>query len=393
MVMPATQDVALDSDVVLDAFRNVKQATDDFIVNNHLDTYCGEFLPKSNKIAISIFCTVLEELGCPIRSAKLGTKLERIKHAPQHKKYVDYIYRVLERNAGLVDIHDKDITSVTRTANEAPSSNIDAMFDQLLRERPAQEAEIELMRLMSPKISNCLQGEGEAIHYLFGSREGRALLDRLYATSDASSAILEQLETFLKAIGSEWPSHTSPLKILEIGAGTGGTTSRLLPALAALDIPIEYTISDLSALLVSEAATTYAQYPFLKFKVVDIEKEPDEDLLNSQHIVLGSNVLHATKNLTASLKLIRKMLREDGFLIFHEMTSQMLWADAAFGLIEGWWRFEDGRQHALQSTQAWEKVISSAGYGFVDWTDGSRPEAKSQNLIFAMASDPGSVYG
>ncbi|KAL7787159.1 S-adenosyl-L-methionine-dependent methyltransferase [Trichoderma ceciliae] len=391
--MPPTKDVSLDSDIVLDAFRDVKQATDDFIVNNHLDTYCDEFVPKSNQIAISIFCSVFEELGCPIRSAEPGTKLERIKHAPQHKKYVDYIYRVLEKNAGLIEIHDTDITRITRTSGESPSNDLGAMFDQLLQQRPAQDAEIKLMRLMSPKISKCLQGEGEAIHFLFGSREGRVLLDRLYATSDASSTILEQLETFLKEIGSEWPSHTSPLKILEIGAGTGGTTSRLLPALAALDIPIEYTISDLSALLVSEAASTYAKYPFLKFKVVDIEKEPEAELLNSQHIVLGSNVLHATRNLSVSLKIIRKMLRDDGFLIFHEMTSQMLWADAAFGLIEGWWRFEDGRQHALQSTQAWKKVISSSGYGYVDWTDGRRPEAKSQNLIFAMASDPGSVYG
>ncbi|PTB66763.1 hypothetical protein BBK36DRAFT_1140539 [Trichoderma citrinoviride] len=358
--MPATQDVALDSDTVLDAFRDVKQATDDFIVNNHLDTYCDEFLPKSNKLAISIFCNVFEELGCPIRSAKPGTRLERINHAPQHKKYVDYIYRVLEKNAGLVEIHDKDITNVTRTATECPSRDLGPMFDQLLQQRPAQEAEIKLMRLMSPKISKCLQGEGEAIHFLFGSREGRILLDRLYATSDASSTILEQLETFLKEIGSEWPSHTSPLKILEIGAGTGGTTSRLLPALAALNIPIEYTISDLSALLVSEAASTYAQYPFLKFKVVDIEKEPDEELLKQPT---------------------------------HRSGIQCPPCDPRPGGVSEDYPFEDGRKHALQSTQAWEKVISSAGYGFVDWTDGKRPEAKSQNLIFAMASDPGSIYG
>ena len=83
------------------------------------------------------------------------------------------------------------------------------------------------------------------------------------------------------------------------------------------------------------------------------------------------------------------MLREDGFLIFHEMTAQMLWTDVAFGLIGGWWRFSDGRTHALQNAQFWSKVLKAVGYGIVDWTDGKRPETKLQKLIFATASNPG----
>jgi hypothetical protein len=80
------------------------------------------------------------------------------------------------------------------------------------------------------------------------------------------------------------------------------------------------------------------------------------------------------------------MLRPDGFTILHELTTQMLWADVAFGLIPGWWLFEDGREHALQSPQYWVKVLRSVNFGHVDWTDGRRPETKIQNLIFAMAS-------
>ena len=384
--MPSDIETSLDADTVLNAFHDAKEATDDFIVKNNLETYCEEFIPGAEKIAIAIFCNVLEELGSPIRLAAPGTKLDRIKHTPEHRKYVDYIYKVLEENAALVELNGP---AVVRTSTQCPSQDLDPMFEALLSKRPAQDAEIKLMKLMSPKIAKCLSGDGEAIHFLFGSREGRTLLDKLYATSDASSTILQQLESFLKEIGSNWPSRIAPLKILEIGAGTGGTTSTVVPALATLGIPIVYTFSDLSALLVAEAAKTYKQYPFVKFKVVDIEKKPEPELLHSQHIILGSNVLHAAKNLSVSLKIIHQMLRADGFLIIHEMTTQMLWADAAFGLIEGWWRFEDGRQHALQSTAAWEKVIRSSGYGYVDWTDGKRLEAKSQNLIFAMASDPG----
>jgi hypothetical protein len=82
------------------------------------------------------------------------------------------------------------------------------------------------------------------------------------------------------------------------------------------------------------------------------------------------------------------MLRPDGCITYHELTSQLLWADVIFGLVEGWWLFEDGRHHVLQSPQHWEKIVRSVGFGHVDWTDGRHPEANIQNLIFAMASDP-----
>jgi SAM-dependent methyltransferase len=379
---------SLDSDTVLEAFNQVKDRTDAFIVKNKFQTYCTEFLPRSNELAIAIFCNAFEELGCLIRSAAPGTKLERIKHAPQHKKLVDYIFSVLEKNAGLIEISGVEII---RTAVPCPSKEIEKTTQDLLNDRPAQEAEVKLMGITGKSFANCLSGEMDAVQLLFGAPEGRTLLGKLYATSNASNTILQQLENFIEEIAITWPADSGPLRILEIGAGTGGTTSRLLPALARLDIPIVYTMTDLSSLLVTEAASNFKHYPFVKFEIVDIEQEPDSSLLNTQHVVLGSNVVHATRDISVSLAMIHKILRPDGFLIFHELTAQMLWADVVFGLIEGWWRFEDGRQHALQSAKSWATAIKSSGYGYVDWTDGRRPEAKLQRLIFAMASDPGYV--
>lgn len=384
--MPSAKNTSLDADTVLEAFQNIKSATDDYIVKNHFETFCSEFMPRASELAIAIFCNVFEELGCPIRSAAPGDKLSRVRHAPKHKKYVDYLYQVLDQNGGLVKIQDGD---VIRTSTPCPSADIETTFDELLRDRPAQEAEIKLMRLTSRHFVRGLQGEVEAVNFLFGSSEGRLLLDRLYATADSSKTVLEPLDAFITEIGESWASEKEPLKILEVGAGTGGTTQRMLPALAALEgVPVEYTVSDLSAMLVSQAGKTFAQYPFARYTVVDIEKEPEPELLNSQHVILGSNVLHATRDLKSTLRNLHKMLRPDGFLVVHEMTAQMLWADAAFGLIEGWWRFEDQRTHVLQNSKAWKRVLTSAGFSSVDWTDGRRPEARAQQLIFAMASDP-----
>ena len=379
------EEVPLDPKLVLDAFRYIKEASDDFIVKNKFDTYCAEFMPRSEELSIAIFCNAFEELGCPIRTAAPGTKLKRVEHLPRHKKVVDYIYKALEKNAGLIEINGEE---VFRTSVPCPSNQTETMLENLLRDRPAQDAELQLMRTTGGAFGKCLAGKADVLPLLFGSVEGRALLTKLYATSTLSSTILQQLEVFIEKIGSRWPKNGGPLRILEVGAGTGGTTTKIVPVLARLGIPVEYTMTDVSSFFTATGRTKFKQYPFMKFRTVDIEKEPDPKLLKTQHIVLGSNVIHATRVLSVSLSNIHKMLRPDGLIIYHELTSQLLWADVIFGLVEGWWLFEDGRDHALQSPQHWEKILRSVGYGHVDWTDGSRPEAKIQNLIFAMASDP-----
>ncbi|KAF2177292.1 methyltransferase domain-containing protein [Zopfia rhizophila CBS 207.26] len=381
--MLSNEDGSLSSAAVLDAFRSMREATDNFVVKNKIETYCSEFIPRSDELAIAIFCNAFEELGCPIRSAAPGTKLERIKHLPRHEKLIDYMYGALEKNAGLIETNGEEIT---RTSVACPSSEIEDILEDLLDDRPAQEWELGLMQRTGGSFAKCLSGKADPLQLLFGSDEGRTLMTNFYAKSPLFSTILQQLAAFMEKIGSTWPKDAGPLRVLEVGAGTGGTTFKIVPVLARLGIPVVYTMSDISSVFVSAAQKKLEEYPFVEYKVVDIEKEPDATLQKTQHIVLGSNVLHATRDLSISLANIRKMLRPDGFTIFHELTAQMLWADVAFGLISGWWAFEDGRQHALQSPQYWEKVLSSVGFGHVGWNDGHRPETKIQNLIFAMAS-------
>lgn len=379
--------MSLDAYAILDAFSDTKGRTDEFIVTNNLDTYSAEFLPRSEEIAIAIFCNALEELGCSIRSATPGSKLGRVQPAvAEHRKLVDHIYRILEVRAGLI-AEDDGGNVVTRTSQPCPDRDIDSQIEGLLRDRPAQYAEIKLMRAVGNRYGDCLAGKVDAVQLLFQSAESRSLLDKLYATSDATSSLLQPLKVFLEEVTSSWSASGEPLRVLEVGAGTGGTTSVLLPALARLGVPTVYTMTDISPSLVTQASFIFKQYPFVEYKVVDIEREPALELQCSQHIVLGSNVVHATTDGRSSLKNIHKMLRPDGFLIFHELTKQMPWADVVFGLFEGWWHFNDGRQHALQSPQAWANVLKSAGYGHVDWTDGSRQEAKLQSLILGMATE------
>ena len=54
------------------------------------------------------------------------------------------------------------------------------------------------------------------------------------------------------------------LRVLEVGAGTGGTTASALPALSGVDA--EYWFTDLSDLFLARAGRKFSDYPFVRYR-------------------------------------------------------------------------------------------------------------------------------
>ncbi|KAM0147076.1 hypothetical protein ACHAPG_010801 [Botrytis cinerea] len=378
---------ALSASIVLDAFQKASKATDEFIVNGHLGTYYNEIMPKSTELCVIYILDAFEVLGVNIRATAPGHKIERVPYLPKHEQLMNLIYDLLCKDARLIDINGSEII---RTAVAPPTKSADALLGELLRNAPVHAAEHKLTKLTGERFADCITGKADGLQLIFGTPEGREIATDLYAKSPINGIWIQQAEYFLETLVAGLPKDGEPLCILEMGAGTGGTTIKMVQLLARLGIPVKYTITDLSSSLVVAARKRFKQYKFLEFKVLDIEAAPDSSLLHSQHIVLATNCVHATRNLTISTTNIHKILRPDGFLLLIEMTEQVPWVDFIFGLLEGWWLFNDGRQHALQPPTYWEKILSSVGFGHIDWTRGNRPEANIQRLIIALAD--GSRY-
>ena len=161
-----------------------------------------------------------------------------------------------------------------------------------------------------------------------------------------------------------------------------------MPLLAELGVPVEYTFTDIAPSFIAAARKKYKAYTFMRFATHDIEKPPSHNLVSSQHLVVASNAVHATHSLSVSLRNIHKLLRPDGVLLLLELTEKQQWLDLIFGLLEGWWLFDDGRLHALSNEQHWRRELHAAGYGHVDWTDGGCAENRLQRIIIATASGP-----
>lgn len=176
------------------------------------------------------------------------------------------------------------------------------------------------------------------------------------------------------------------VQILELGAGTGGTTSFLVELLAGYERKFQYTFTDVSSSLVVAAKKRFAHHSFMKYTTLDIEQVPPAQHLGQYDIIISTNCVHATKNLTASTANVKSMLRQDGILCLVELTQNLFWFDLVFGLLEGWWLFNDGRKHVLANERLWEQHLYEAGFQWVDWTDGDSEESQILRVIVASPS-------
>ncbi|QMW39273.1 hypothetical protein G4B11_002553 [Aspergillus flavus] len=373
----------LSADSIIEAFTETKLLTDRFIEQNGLSGYSNYVQPKLTELVVAHTLDAFDQLGCSLRSVQEGQIIKRLPYLPKHDKVIAVLTGLLEK-ARLIDL---DGSTMIRTAVPLPTKSAPQLLQELLHEYPEHAYDHKLTSLTGSRLADCLGGKTEAIQLLFGSAEGRELAAGMYGKSPINVAWLRQLQHFWQRFLAHLPQQQQePINILEMGAGTGGTTAALLPLLASSGVPVRYTATDISPSLVAGLRKRFKDYPWMRFEVIDIEEEPPTKLLETQHVVLATNCVHATHSLAVTTKNIHRILRPDGFLVMLEMTEAVPWVDSVFGLVEGWWLFNDGRTHALAQPDFWKRTLHANGYGHVNWSDGQLPENSIQRIIIALAS-------
>jgi SAM-dependent methyltransferase/acyl carrier protein len=183
--------------------------------------------------------------------------------------------------------------------------------------------------------------------------------------------------------------HGRPFSVLEIGAGSGGTTAAVLPALAADGTA--YTFTDVSDFFLVRAAERFAEHPFVRYARLDIEEPPTAQGYEPGRadVVVAANVLHATRDLDTTLAHVRGLLAPGGLLVAFESTEHPRWFDITTGLIEGWQRFDDPWRTdvPLIDVGRWRAALEAAGFGAVEALpgDGLATSALLQHVILARA--------
>jgi SAM-dependent methyltransferase len=177
-------------------------------------------------------------------------------------------------------------------------------------------------------------------------------------------------------------------RILEIGAGTGGTTAAVLPVLPAA---VEYTFTDVGALFLSKAQARFTAHQFVDYAQLDIERDPEDQGFSpgTYDVIVAANVLHATRNLHTTIDRALRLLVPGGLLVLLETTRHPSWFDISTGLIHGWQIFDDELRgdHPLITAPAWQQLLSDHGALSVQAfpAPGSPAAVLGQHVIVARA--------
>ena len=240
----------------------------------------------------------------------------------------------------------------------------DTLGRDLAMRFPDASAEREITVRCGDQLAAALRGECDPLGLLFPGGSFEAA-EKLYQRS-APAQVLQSLVREAIAAAIRSLPEDRPLRILEVGAGTGGTTTYVLPVLPAGRT--EYVFTDISTLFVTRAREKFAPYPFLSFEVLDIEQDPVRQGFSAHgyDIVVAANVLHATRDLRQTLGHVRQLLAPEGLLVLVEVAAPQRWADLTFGLLDGWWRFADTDlrpSYPLLSDPQWFALLEEAGFG------------------------------
>ncbi len=116
----------------------------------------------------------------------------------------------------------------------------------------------------------------------------------------------------------ELEADRAPVRILELGAGVGGTTADIVAAL--MNSRVDYHFTDLSKFFLDTARGQFAAYPWMRYGIVDLNADlPRQPACD---IVLAANVLHNAKHCSRALDELRELLTPGGFLIFVESCRE-----------------------------------------------------------------------
>jgi 3-oxoacyl-(acyl-carrier-protein) synthase/SAM-dependent methyltransferase len=239
---------------------------------------------------------------------------------------------------------------------------------------PDCKALVVLINECLEKLPDILQGKILATDVIF-PRGSMAKVEEVYKNNAVARVFNEIVASAVHAYVRERlrVQPNTRVRILEVGAGTGGTSAAVFRKLEPYREAIEqYCYTDVSKAFFFHAEQNYvASNPYVVCRRLDIE-QPIEDQgidVGSYDVVISTNALHATKDVRKTLRHVKAALRKDGFAIISEMCERTLATHVTFGLLDGWWLFEDAELRIPGCPglypESWQRVLQDEGFSSV----------------------------
>ncbi|MEM0939717.1 MAG: amino acid adenylation domain-containing protein [Bacteroidota bacterium] len=218
---------------------------------------------------------------------------------------------------------------------------------------------VEYVKSNALLLPDLLSGTQDPVELLFPEgnfKYAEAMYVKNAMTNYLNLAICELLVHIAK-------KKTGRFRILEIGAGIGATTRKVIEALK--DYPVDYLFTDTVPAFVTNAKSNFSAATHMRFGVYDVDKDCRSQGLspNSFDIIVAAGVLENAKNIPQALNNVKELLHPGGWFVFTEPTIEHPWilASQAFMMQEPQ---DDLRKYSSYlDRQSWYELTLKLGEG------------------------------
>ncbi|MEU7169248.1 SDR family NAD(P)-dependent oxidoreductase [Streptomyces morookaense] len=298
---------------------------------------------------------------------------------PHHRRLAELVLPLLERHA----LAHREADGRWRLA--ACTATVEDLVQRLARDFPAFATEITLGAYCAQRLKGVLRGDDEPLEFL--AQGGAELTEQFFDIAPWSRFHNRLMQALVSAMTEQWPADR-PLRILEIGAGTGGTTAALLPLL-----PPErtrYVFTDISPLFIGRAEKRFSGHGFVEYRTFDLDRPSAEQGLTDGgfDLIVAANALHAAKDLALALRRLNGLLAPCGQLLALELHDPEALA-LSFGTLESFWSHTDRELRPgapLLSARRWPELLEECGFTGVVRTGDERRAAGSDGSVLLAAA-------
>ncbi len=327
---------------------------------NNLRLY-DELLPRLDALCGAYVAQTLHQLGFEFKLGQrfaLDDLMAQLDVQARHRRLFERMLLMLEQDGALAQNEN-----AWQVVSAPPLQETARAMNELLAKYPACRSELIITKRCCEGLAEALRGAIDPLQLLFP--EGSlADTERLYQEAPNSKAFNLILKDAVAAALKNLPKDRT-LRVLEIGGGTGGTTTRVLPILPA--DRTEYVFTDIGQLFTARAARKFKDYPFVRYQVLDISAELEAQgfALHQFDLIIAANVLHATSDLRRTLRNVQKLLASQGLLVLLEGSVPQRFGDLTVGLTDGWWSYSDKDlrpDYALLAENKWLDLLAAMNF-------------------------------
>ncbi len=264
------QQLSAESGTLAQSLYSQMPPADDADAYGRIDALCRDYIVEA-----------LASLGAPLTPGSRFTTSElqqRLGIVARHQRLFGRLLEIVAEDGVLSRQAEAWVVNT-----KPPVTPTTLQMSTLVAQHSQCDAELSVLAPCGNHLADAITGKCDPMQLLFpgGSLD---LATKLYYETRPIALFNTLLTRCLTDAIRDLPADR-PLRILEIGAGTGGTTARVLP-----ELPRDrttYVFTDVSPQFLDRARQRFGEYGFVEYQLFDLEQSAEE-----QGITPGSFDVH-----------------------------------------------------------------------------------------------------